>query len=1169
MRSRTLAEFFPSLAVAAVSLLGLVPLLRSGFPATSDGMFHLLRIVEFGRIWSLTNLFPRWAPDFYLGYGYPVFVFTPYLPYALGVSLELFRLTPVQAMGAEEAMGMVASAILSYAWLRSHFDSWSSAIGAALYTLAPYHLVNLYFRGDLAEFLAQALLPALLFAAERLAQKVSLGRGLVVALVGALLLSTHLLSALLIAPVLLLDAGLEVCDRHVSAAIKRIAALTGAAVAAALLAATCWLPGVASAPAATLGKLLHFYNYRANFVTPAQLLAHGLLQTYAPVFSFGDQPGYQFGIVQSAALVLAVPTVLFALRQARSRATARLLVFLVVGFGSLLACTAVSAPMWMFFKPLQLAQFPWRWLSIAALAASFCGAATCSALKPRWRAVVAPAMLAVTVISSLALLHPLRFHVPANINSAAGIAQFEMTYNLTGTSAAGEYLPPSVTHRARVSAWSLEQAIGWKPPADPIADVQLSLAPSTHPKFTLDEPSTAVVTLPVLAAPGWVVRDASRRLPVSSAPQSGLVQVRLPAGAHTLQLTYDGTNVVRLADAITVLTLVAFLIAACWFLRAALRLPGGEAIRHIGGDVWLVTLSVVVLLTAATSLAVVALRASVERTGSLAPLDASIGSIEFQGYAWSTPGVSAGLPAVQAGHTFAMTFLLHSSGNGQLLAQLLDPSGTVWATWSVPVIAGPHHVHVAASLPSHLPAGLYTVRLSATDSSSTVIPWKLSRASFVDLLPVNGSLELGPLAVLPSTTRASTTPHAGWHGAARPLDAAVPQSVRAGAMLTLSWQWNVSEHWKRQNLTEVVHLVDTAGRTVVARDALPAGGYFPSPFWSSGSSVREVLSLRVPPTLLPGDYQVHLGLDGPGGPLPAVSPQGAAIGDELTLGEVRVLPPAVSAALTAPAMAVGGLNVAVGSLPTAADPGSRVGVALLIQSPQAAPPIARVAVTIAQRGVKLAATDQPLGGATFPAKAWRAGETEQQWFDVQLPPGAPPGLAQVGVTVVHTDGTLASAVVGTLKITSRPHVFAAHPALILGDRFSDGMTLVGLTLRADGVPSKLSNLHVQRKLDVTAFWRVPGATSDLLKVSVQILNSQGALIAQSDSAVGENNAPSAGWVANEILESSHRIDVSSLAPGNYQLILILYNGRTGQRYTVSREPTLTLGTVTVGSKSAH
>ena len=60
--------------VLALALIAAAPFLtRPGLPHHTDAELHVYRAAELGHALRGGAFYPRWAPDFYYGYGYPIF----------------------------------------------------------------------------------------------------------------------------------------------------------------------------------------------------------------------------------------------------------------------------------------------------------------------------------------------------------------------------------------------------------------------------------------------------------------------------------------------------------------------------------------------------------------------------------------------------------------------------------------------------------------------------------------------------------------------------------------------------------------------------------------------------------------------------------------------------------------------------------------------------------------------------------------------------------------------------------------------------------------------------------------------------------------------------------------------------------------------------------------
>ena len=97
--------------------------------ATADGPNHLLRVYVFDAMLRRGEWFPRWVPDLYLGYGYPLFNF--YAPGTYYVASALHRLGAT-VYGSVQLTGALAVALASGGAFALARDLCAGRRGAAL-----------------------------------------------------------------------------------------------------------------------------------------------------------------------------------------------------------------------------------------------------------------------------------------------------------------------------------------------------------------------------------------------------------------------------------------------------------------------------------------------------------------------------------------------------------------------------------------------------------------------------------------------------------------------------------------------------------------------------------------------------------------------------------------------------------------------------------------------------------------------------------------------------------------------------------------------------------------------------------------------------------------------------------------------------------------------------
>ncbi|MCL4354272.1 hypothetical protein M1349_02245, partial [Patescibacteria group bacterium] len=145
----------------------LVGIFHPGFFASDDGNWMVIRFSAFYE--ALRNgQFPvRFLPRLNQGFGYPVADFLYPLFMYLGVPIHILGFNFVNTVKVILALSVVFSSIFTFLWLRKMFDNLSSFIGAAFYTLFPYHLYDIYKRGSVGEVLALAIAPFIFWQIER------------------------------------------------------------------------------------------------------------------------------------------------------------------------------------------------------------------------------------------------------------------------------------------------------------------------------------------------------------------------------------------------------------------------------------------------------------------------------------------------------------------------------------------------------------------------------------------------------------------------------------------------------------------------------------------------------------------------------------------------------------------------------------------------------------------------------------------------------------------------------------------------------------------------------------------------------------------------------------------------------------------------------------------
>ena len=157
------------------------------------------------------GVFPvRWMPDAAYGLGYPFFSFYASLPYYFAALFNFIGFDLLTSIKIVQTLGFVFAGFAMYGWARRHFTTRSAAwLAAVAYVYAPFHLVNVYVRGDsLSEFYAFIFFPLILWSIDRIFDSARNWPLLALSYGGLIL--THNVSALIFSPFVLIYCVLRI-----------------------------------------------------------------------------------------------------------------------------------------------------------------------------------------------------------------------------------------------------------------------------------------------------------------------------------------------------------------------------------------------------------------------------------------------------------------------------------------------------------------------------------------------------------------------------------------------------------------------------------------------------------------------------------------------------------------------------------------------------------------------------------------------------------------------------------------------------------------------------------------------------------------------------------------------------------------------------------------------
>ncbi len=815
-------------------LPALWPFISEGLPRSFDGQLHLLRIGVLDYHLRDGTLFPRWAPELMLGHGYPVFNFYAPLTYYLVEALHLLGLSYYTAF----IVGMASLVLLAgygmYFLASDVFGEnhpWARLTAATAYAYAPYLLTNIYIRGAIAEAGAQAILPWLLWSARRLLhsrQPVRYFLPFVLTLGG--LAVTHNITLLFAPPVLVGYLVLHWWQGQRSPVSLR---WVGLGIFFAMgISAFFWLPLIGER------RYLSSAAYeisREIWLPNAVWTWHNFLDRRLVFGHSFDRP-VRLGLTQ---LGLAGAGCFLARRR-----DAEWLFFAGVALISGLLIGAWALPIWLGSSVLQVAQFPWRLLSVLSLPLALFAGGCLLRVPQDWRQTCAAALLITLVLvgnsphlSWMDVFSPTDTEVTLPV-AAQAEREKGAEEGGQGDSAVQEFRPRWADRSLMLDPAAIE--------ATPDLTLTVETANSYELTMTVGSKAGGPLRFGDFYFPGWrVTVDEEGALSPYPSTNLGLLTVDVPAGTHQVRVSWTGTALQRGADAISLLAL-ALLAWFCWRQRVwrwLALLPLALVMIGIIGTLWQRPVQ------------------SVQQVVT----SAQMGGVRLLGYR---------LEQERPTHLYLYPYwhvTTSPSPTFHVRWQLVDVSGQVRADMT----ARPYFNTSLASnwspgslvrdayqlpLPPGLSAGTYQLLFRGGDSQAELDKPLLLAGSIA--VPEDIPLQAGPANSL-DIRFDDTIRLAGFdqlrNGRQVPLAGERPVVVRPRDHLVYQLYWQALEPID-ENYHGFIHLSDSLGQPLVGEDHLPGSGFKPPALWDLYYLQTDTYLLRIPAGATSGVYWPSVGL---------------------------------------------------------------------------------------------------------------------------------------------------------------------------------------------------------------------------------------------------------------------------------------------------------------------
>jgi hypothetical protein len=569
--------------LVAITLATSYALLHPGFFFAHDYV-HAARISELLRATQGGHFPVRWTKNFGYGYGMPLFEFYAPLPYYVGAVFYWLGTGIIPAIKLLFFLSSFGAILGAYYLGKKLVGRTGGVLLAAMYGLAPYRAVNLFVRGSLSESWAMMALPWALLGVVKIYKRERYGWLLFVAALVTLFLSHNITSMIFAAMAAMWALGYWLIGQYKRLQQNRSSDVPDAQVVSAFswksfvrhpwlvlaasftlsvgLTAFYTIPALTEKDHTQIARILGgYFDYRLHFLY--------LRQFFKPFWGYGgSQPGpddgisFYLGTGQVIAVGLAgLAVVIHLVQQLRRRKSLltispQVLFFLlnlaIVAFSMFMA-TEKSHQIWEMISFLQVAQFPWRWLSLISLWTGLAAVAGLSVVRSTWRRVILVSALLLVIIA----INTRYFQPEKYLDTPDDLYYTDPARIQTKMSGVlPDYIPAQMDEKLTPPTASFLVPAGFEKHVDHLVD--RTQAQLYRTQFT----SEGFFNFMIANFPGWSV-EIDGHPAIKKPGQGGTFGVQVPAGEHLVGAYFGDTPVRAWADgvsSVSVILLIALLV---------------------------------------------------------------------------------------------------------------------------------------------------------------------------------------------------------------------------------------------------------------------------------------------------------------------------------------------------------------------------------------------------------------------------------------------------------------------------------------------------------------------------------------------------------------------------------------------------------------------------------
>lgn len=540
----------PLIIVLLVVFLCGFNLFRPGFFSMHDDV-QVMRLYQMEKCLKDGQVPCRWVPDMGAGFGHPLYNFHPVFAYYLGMFFRLLGFSFLATVKILFFLTFLVSGISMYFLAQEFFGPLGGMIAGSLFVLAPYHSVEVYVRGAMTESWGVAFFPLIFWAIYKFVQtnRFSFFLASLFSLAGLFL--SHNIMTLIFTPIAFVWGVYWLIQKKED---QKIAPLIVIFLTAFGLSAFFLLPAFLEKSLVKIETLTSdYYNFRHHFVALRQLFLDRNWG-YGP-----SRPGpeddlsLQLGWPHWWLAIIAGFVFIVNLFKREKEKLYPVLPFLILFPLSVFMTHAKSVSFWEAIPVLSFVQFPWRFLTLAMFASSFLAA---SLLPQKRKLLFSLGLVLFTLLLNFNYFRPEKYF--PQMTDEKKLSNEE--WRIQSMATLMDYMPKSAAQFPQELApdnpWLVEGE----------AKLTEFKKRSNFWRFTFESVGEqgATVEVPIFDFPQWEVLIDQTPVDHQVNPETGVIQIQIPPGKHTVVGWLENTPLRKAANALTLLTLAFLILKIVW-----------------------------------------------------------------------------------------------------------------------------------------------------------------------------------------------------------------------------------------------------------------------------------------------------------------------------------------------------------------------------------------------------------------------------------------------------------------------------------------------------------------------------------------------------------------------------------------------------------------------------